>query len=51
MQFVDSSRIIITEHKNNRISGSFQFVLEHVITEQTFNRVESGTFKNFKIKQ
>jgi len=51
MQFVDSSRIIITEHKNNRISGTFQFVLEHVITEQTFNRVESGTFKNFKIKQ
>lgn len=51
LEYVDSSRIIITDYKNNRISGNFQFSLEHLVSEERFNTVTSGTFKNFKIKQ
>lgn len=50
LEYVDSSRIIITEHKNNRISGTFQFKMEHALSGQSFNTVTEGSFKNFKIK-
>ncbi|HPB52547.1 MAG TPA: hypothetical protein PLR22_02680 [Saprospiraceae bacterium] len=51
LEYVDDSKVIITEHKNGRISGTFQFRMEHIISKQGFNAVKEGTFKNFKIKQ
>jgi len=51
LEYVDSSRIIITEHKNNRISGTFRFNMKHSLTGQEFNKVTEGSFKNFKIQQ
>ncbi|HPB54169.1 MAG TPA: hypothetical protein PLR22_10895 [Saprospiraceae bacterium] len=50
LEYVDDSKIVITEHKNGRISGTFQFRMEHTVSGQGFNTVKEGEFKNFKIK-
>lgn len=50
LEFDDNANLTITKHKDNRISGTFNYSIVNPATSQTVHKVTEGKFTNFKIK-
>ena len=49
LEYAAGSKVAITKHSNNRISGTFNFKIVNKADQSVFYDVTEGKFENFKI--